>query len=330
MAYVRMVPPQPTHRRVSNPNTQYPDGDRSAGSATPAAADLPGQRLDCLEVWGDSTGIDSAVRVTGLDVWVWSQPADNVAGGDLYLVSMCACAEVSRFLVADVTGHDAEAAQVAMRLRKLMRRHINKPDQTRLACSLNRDFDGMAKHGKFATAVLATFFPPSCHLILCNAGHPRPLVYRAASKQWGLLDPDVSDTVEDLGNLPFGVMNNAPYAQFAVPLSRDDLVLIYTDGLTETQVESGGMLGESGLIELLNRIDADAPSYLLAALRAALELIASSKIVSDDVTMLLLRANGEQPQPQSITQKLKVTAKMLGLLPTKRTTSADNTAPGIV
>jgi len=296
-----------------HPVARHPDGP-----AAGPAADRPEQRLDCLEVWGGSTGIDSSVGVTGLDVWAFSQPADDVAGGDLYFVSMCACAEVSRFLVADVTGHDAEAAKVASRLRRLMRKHINKPDQTRLARALNHDFDGMARHGKFATAVLATFFPPSRHLIICNAGHPRPLLYQASSQRWSLLDPDEPDAVEDLGNLPLGVAGDSLYRQFALPLERDDLVLVYTDGLTEARTAEGQMLGESGVLDLVRRIDVQDTGDFLASLRTALDALVGDSLRADDVTMILLRANGEQPPRQSITQKLRVTAKMLGLLPARR------------
>jgi len=303
---------------MSGPDPKQPDPRHADGAATASPPHRTEQRLDCLEVWGGSNAIDSAVGVTGLEVWAYSQPADDVAGGDLYLVSMCACAEVSRFLVADVTGHDAEAAQVAMRLRKLMRKHINKPDQTRLACSLNHDFDGMARHGKFATAVLATFFPPSRHLIVCNAGHPRPLLYKADAKRWSALDPNEPDAVEDAGNLPLGVSDEAPYQQFAVRLDRGDLVLIYTDGVTEARHDDGTMLGETGVLELARQLPPDDAPRLLPALRSALTRAAGETLRDDDVTLLLLRANGEQPPRQSITQKLRVTAKMLGLLPTPR------------
>lgn len=303
---------------MSSDPTVHPDRSAADLSAVGPATASRGHRLDCLEVWGGSTGIDSTVAVTGLDVWAFSQPADDVAGGDLYLVSMCACAEVSRFLVADVTGHDAEAAQVAMRLRKIMRKHINKPDQTRLARSLNQDFDGMARHGKFATAVLATFFPPTRHLIVCNAGHPRPMWYRTAQQRWSVPDPEASDAIEDVSNLPLGIHDDAPYAQFAIRLARDDLVLIYTDGLTEARTSQGRMLGEQGVLELVRRLDPRDPAQFLASLRAALDRVAGDSLRSDDVTMLLLRATGEQPPQQSLVQKIRVTAKMLGLLPTSR------------
>lgn len=304
---------------MSSHDAIQPDTYQAEDTKMVIAPDRPEQRLDCLEVWGGSTGIDSGVCVTGLEVRVFSQPADDVAGGDLYLVSMCACAEVSRFLVADVTGHDAEAADVALRLRKLMRKHINKPDQTRLARSLNRDFDGMSRHGKFATAILATFFPPSQHLIICNAGHPSPLRYQAATQRWALLDPEKDSGVDDeIHNLPLGISEDSPYRQFAVPLQREDLVMVYTDGLTEARTANGELLGESGLLDAVRRIDVADTGRFLQSLRASLGALVGDSLRADDVTILLLKANGEQPPRQSITQKLRVTAKMFGLLPTSR------------
>lgn len=293
----------------------HPDFCTTGMPVTDVDAAQNENRLECLEVWGGSSCIDSSIGVTGLDVWAYSQPADDIAGGDLYLVSMCACARVSRFLVADVAGHDAESAVVAERLRKLMRKHINKPDQTRLARSLNRDFDGMAKHGKFATAVLATFFPPSGHLIICNAGHPKPLLYQAAQKRWSLLDPDESDSIEGISNLPLGVDGDSPYRQFVVPIQRDDLVLVYTDGVTEARMNDGTMLGDSGVLELVKLLDPTQAPQFLQLLRSSLTQAIGHDMRGDDVTMLLLRANGKQPPRQSMTQKIRTTAKMMGLLP---------------
>lgn len=265
-------------------------------------------------MWGGSGEIDRKLQVTGLDVWVWSSPADDVAGGDLYFVSMCGCAEVSRLFVADVSGHDAEAAGLAERLRKLMRRHINKPDQTRLAQALNQDFDRISGHGKFATAVLATFYPPSRHLMILNAGHPRPLCYNARTRGWVPLDPEAPVAIESVRNLPLGITAEGQFRQFAVQMQPGDLILIYTDGITESQDQAGKMLGEKGLIDLLSTVNPERPEDLIPAIQQKMRSASSDELGLDDRTVMVLQANGQEPPQQGLGERFRVMAKMLGLI----------------
>ena len=51
----------------------------------------------------------------------------------------------------------------------------------------------MSEGRNFATAVVTTFFAPSRRLLVCNAGHPRPFLYRAAEMQWNFLGHDDTD-----------------------------------------------------------------------------------------------------------------------------------------
>lgn len=113
--------------------------------------------LQCLEVWGGNAPANTSLAVTGIDVTIWSQPWQNQPrGGDIFLASMCACAAISRFMLADVAGHGEQVAPLAQRLRKLMAKHVNQPDQNRLAQKINREFAEHAKDGRFATALLLT------------------------------------------------------------------------------------------------------------------------------------------------------------------------------
>ena len=110
---------------------------------TPLAppASTPAHALQCLEVWGGNEPRSSAVSVAGLDVWVWSDPIAGAArGGDLYYISTCGAGRISRFAIADVSGHGDEADAMAQTLLKLMRQYINTPDQSNFAMALNREF----------------------------------------------------------------------------------------------------------------------------------------------------------------------------------------------
>ncbi|MCP4593424.1 MAG: SpoIIE family protein phosphatase, partial [bacterium] len=130
-----------------------------------------------------------AVSVPGIDAWVYSRPVGGQSsGGDIHYVSTCGGGKIARFAVADVSGHGVAVSELATQLRKLMRAHINTVDQTRFIRVLNRAFTALASDGKFATALLATYFAPTAHLITCNAGHPPPLWYRSADQTWRSLE----------------------------------------------------------------------------------------------------------------------------------------------
>lgn len=49
-----------------------------------------------------------------------------------------------------------------------------------------------------------------------------------------------------MANLPLGIIEPTPYAQFAVPLQPDDLVVLYTDALIETRDPQGGCWAQAG------------------------------------------------------------------------------------
>src|SRR5271163_4772900 len=141
--------------------------------------DSPAQHMQCMEVWGGSQLTSSGVELGGLDVWVYSKPfGEAQRGGDVYYVSSCASGRISRLLLADVSGHGQSVAATAADLRTLMRRFVNRLDQSEFVRLLNQQFTALSQAGTFATAVVATFFAPSQRLIVCNAGHPRHTIRR--------------------------------------------------------------------------------------------------------------------------------------------------------
>src|SRR5579862_2224194 len=150
--------------------------------------DQPSEQMQCMEVWGGSQLCSRAVEFGGLDTWVYSKPYGKAhAGGDVYYASSCATGRISRLLLADVAGHGKTVAATAADLRTLMRRFVNRLDQTEFVRLLNQQFMELSEGGAYATAIVSTFFAPSRRLTVCNAGHPRPLMYRAADRQWNLL-----------------------------------------------------------------------------------------------------------------------------------------------
>src|SRR5580692_4330452 len=160
----------------------------SAPNNEAVASEVQPQQMTCMEVWGGSQMTTRGVEMGGLDAWVYSKPfGDAERGGDVYYASSCATGRITRLLLADVAGHGNSVASTAANLRTLMRRFVNRLDQTEFVRLLNQQFAALSEAGTFATAVVATFFEPSRRLTVCNAGHPRPLLYRAAQRQWDFL-----------------------------------------------------------------------------------------------------------------------------------------------
>src|SRR3984885_7607371 len=177
-----------------------------AESNNEAVASKPSsQHMTCMEVWGGSQLTTRGVEMGGLDAWVYSRPfGDARRGGDVYYASSVATGRITRLLLADVAGHGISVASTAANLRTLMRRFVNRLDQTEFVRLLNQQFTALSEVGTFATAVVATFFAPTRRMIVCNAGHPRPLFYQSAKKEWILLG-DAAQNDGTVSNIPLGI-----------------------------------------------------------------------------------------------------------------------------
>lgn len=253
--------------------------------------------MQCMEVWGGSQITARGVEMGGLDAWVYSKPFGQAKqGGDVYYASSCATGRISRLLLADVAGHGNSVAATAADLRTLMRRFVNRLDQTEFVRLLNQQFTALSLGGAFATAVVFTFFAPSRRLTVCNAGHPRPFLYRAAQRQWNFLGYETTDDRPGPRNIPLGLFDVTEYEQFDLQLEYGDCLLSYTDALIESRDADGEMLGEAGLLRILRRLGDVAPQRLIETLLAGIAERYPDNLSEDDVTVLAVRANGQKPR----------------------------------
>ncbi len=269
------------------------------------------QAMVCMEVWGGSHLADHATAFSGLDVWVYSKPYGAAArGGDVVYASSCATGRITRLMVADVAGHGQAVAGTAADLRLLMRRFVNTLDQTELVGHLNRHFAALSAQAAFATAVVATYFAPTRRLTLCNAGHPRPLIYSAATGEWRFLSNDASSRAAGPRNLPLGILDIADYDAADVELQAGDCVLAYTDALMEAQDADGAMLGEDGVLRLLQLLGDVDPPKLTAALLGEIGSRYPENLAADDVTVMLVRVSPQESR-YALGERLKAAGRLM-------------------
>jgi serine phosphatase RsbU (regulator of sigma subunit) len=231
-------------------------------------------------------------------------------GGDLHYVSLCGGGLTTRIIVADLCGHGAALAEQARMVRGLVRRNINRKNQSRLVAALNRQFGTIPGLDRFATAVIATYLAHRRHLSVSLAGHPRPLYYQAATNQWSILRDDTND--DSKTNLPLGIDSSSAYTQTTVSLEKGDVAILYTDALIEARNKDQILLGESGLLDLARKLDLTEPAQVGPRLLGLINEYRCGSI-DDDLTLLTVHGNGNRPPRLSMGQKLDVYAKVFGL-----------------
>ena len=280
-------------------------------SAVKQAKQPATQHMQCMEVWGGSQLTAAGVAFGGLDAWVYSKPYGEAQfGGDVYYASSCATGRISRLLLADVSGHGTKVAAMAADLRTLMRRFVNRLDQTEFVRLLNQQFMELSQDGSFATAIVTTFFAPSRRMTVCNAGHPRPLMYRAAERQWNFLGHHDATVKSTPGNIPLGILDVSDYEQFDVELEPGDCVVSYTDALIESKDADGKDLGEAGVLRIMRHVGDVDPHKLIDTLLKEITDRHPGNLTEDDVTVLVVRANG-QPLHHSFRAKFGAMVRLV-------------------
>jgi sigma-B regulation protein RsbU (phosphoserine phosphatase) len=191
-------------------------------------------------------------------------------------------------VLADVTGHGEEVSTAAGRLRDLLRQHVEQWDQSILIRQLNDTFLTGAERSSCATACLASFYTGSGELLFTNAGHVPPLWYRAGTQEWTFLS-ESTPLSKEIVDLPLVLIPGTSYSQTAIQLHPGDLLLLYTDGISEASDESGTQLGLGRLLSIARNLPTESPVAAGKALLAAVARFRGAAPAADDATVFALR-----------------------------------------
>ena len=261
-------------------------------------------QLHCMEIWKGNRFIEQNVNSAGIQAWVFSHPFQgDQQGGDIHYLSLCVGGIVTRIVLADVAGHGDRVAQTSKVLLNLLRKFMNTKKQDRLVAELNRHFTETDEKDGFATAIVATYLSHKSILLLTNAGHPRPLIYKQSRGCWEFLDLPTTD--KGLGdNYPFGLDESTRYEHFVLKIEPDDWLLLYTDAYTESCDLEDNILGESGLLDLVKQLPLSLPvSQFGRELNRLLGSSCEQWLNDDDTTLIAIRFTNHRRSP-SVVEKL--------------------------
>ncbi len=247
-----------------------------------------------MELYAGNERAHRHVALPGLEGDVIALPSEGLEGGDLYALFSCGSQRYGRIVLADAVGHGFTASGVAAHVHQLLHRHSEVRDTAALLAALNDTFEAAGPDAgsplRLVTVVTANYDRHTGELNYAYAAQPRMLRWVARERQWHPLG-------EDLDGLPLGVIAGETYSQQSVRLEPGDMVMAFSDALTEVKSPEGEQLTQEGFLRLATEISSallprisvhDMSESLLDAVRR----YHGSDLFEDDLTLLTLHRPG--------------------------------------
>ncbi len=206
------------------------------------------------------------------------KPARNV-GGDFFDVIHLADGRIG-IAIADVSDKGVPAALFMMSCRTLIKgAAIGKTDPGEVLHEVNQLLQEDNDAAMFVTVFYGVYDPDSRRFHYANGGHNSPLVVHADGS---------SAELPLTGGIALGLIPDLDYDNKSVTLAPGDLIVMYTDGVTEAFDEEGNQFGTQRLQEVFAGAE---PTDVQAANRSvfeAVEKFAGDTPQSDDITCVTL------------------------------------------
>jgi sigma-B regulation protein RsbU (phosphoserine phosphatase) len=226
-----------------------------------------------------------APHVPGYEFQGISFPCYEI-GGDYYDFIQ---RDDGRLVIAlgDVSGKGTAAALLMSSLHAAIHAQTGSHDTiVETISAVNKYLAENIPPNRFVTLFYAELDPESGALSFLNAGHNPPLIVHAAG------------TVEQLasGGLPLGIRANADYREGRTHMQLGDVLVIYSDGVTEAASPTGEEFGPTRLYEVVSRnVDASAAG-IRDRIESALTKFSQGTKAADDITLVIVKRQAETRQ----------------------------------
>jgi sigma-B regulation protein RsbU (phosphoserine phosphatase) len=211
----------------------------------------------------------------------------RIVSGDYYDYE-CVRDSYIALAIGDVAGKGISAALLMATLQSSLRTQLNTlsnngaaegpPSAAHLVSELNRYLYANTSPEKFSTLCLGLYDEADGTFIYTNGGNVPPALVRGGVVQ----RLDVNGTV-------VGAFPHAEYGESRIVMERGDLLVFFTDGVTEPENEFGEMFGEERFLDLLARNAHLDEHEIMRTVIESVRAWTGSEELQDDMTLLLAR-----------------------------------------
>ena len=219
--------------------------------------------------------------VLNVNVYGTVKPAKEV-GGDLY--DFYVRHDKLFFCIGDVSGKGVPASLVMAMTRSLFRSITSHDeDAASVMGKMNKAFVEQNTQNMFLTLFIGILDCRTGMLEYCNAGHNAPISIQQSAVS---IQP-----LPVMANLPLGVEGEWVFQAQQMQLAYDDVLFLYTDGLTEAERSTHEQFGEERMMKELAISDyrLGSPRQIVERMQASVETFVDGAEQSDDLTMMAIR-----------------------------------------
>jgi phosphoserine phosphatase RsbU/P len=221
--------------------------------------------------------------VAGLDYAGACRPALGV-GGDYYDFIHLSPTEVG-IAIGDVSGKGIPAALLMATLRAYLRGQTiqRQGDLAAVMANLNRLVYESSAANRYATFFYGEYDAAARGLSYVNAGHNPPMLFRR-------IDGGRTVVRLDAGGPVIGLMEDCRYGQGRVTLEPGDVLVAYTDGISEAMNAADEEWGEARLMDAVRTNGSASAPGLIDRLMVAADAFVAGAPQHDDMTIVVVRA----------------------------------------
>ena len=217
--------------------------------------------------------------ISGLEIATRYEACKDV-GGDFYDLIHHSDDRIS-FLMADVAGKGVPAALFMEYSKTLLAGQIPRNlDPVTTLTRVNQEVFRKSKLGIFVTCMLIQLEREFGRFRMASAGHNHQILLRQ--------DTGTAESLSGRGT-PLGVFDNCEYLEKIVEYRPGDILILYTDGITEAHNSSYEEFGEERLFEIVQKSHASSPRQLIDVIFSEVMKFQAGVEASDDATMMVIK-----------------------------------------